>query len=587
MSQARYVCGIDLGTTNSTLAATQLDTSAVEVHDFAVAQLSKPSTVVERDSLPSFVYLPQADELPANALHLPWSTQMEYMVGTGARERGAQVPLRMISSAKSWLSHAAIDRRGAILPHASPPDVPKMSPIAASAAYLTHLKLAWNAAHPEDPLEQQQVYLTVPASFDAAAKDLTLEAASAAGLTSVSLLEEPQAAFYAWLHRVQDAWRDHVSAGDRILVCDIGGGTTDFSLIEVKDNAGELSLERIAVGDHILLGGDNMDLALAHHLHEKLRQANKKLDASQQRSLIQAARTAKEKLLADASLESEPIVILGRGSKLIGGKIKTELTRAEIETLLIDGFFPTCALTDSPTEQPRTGFMQIGLPFASEPEITKHLAQFLQRHGSSDRPVTHVLLNGGVFNAPILSERLMQIISSWMPQAPQLIEDADHNLAVARGAAYLGAIRQSGGIRIRAGTARSYYIGIETPMPSVPGVRPPINALCIVPIGMEEGSSAQIPGGGQAVEFRFLSSSLRKQDQVGSMLDQYTWPDHLTEGAPLFMTLQAENLEPGSVVPVRLEVHVTEIGTVEIWAVAQSEGHRWRLEFNVRETSEI
>ncbi|MEE2902706.1 MAG: Hsp70 family protein, partial [Myxococcota bacterium] len=561
-SHQKYICGIDLGTTNTTLASVAIEDDAQSISDLSIPQLTKPGTLLERSSLPSFIYLPHADEMADGAIALPWNQGIEFMVGDGARTRGAEVPLRLVSSAKSWLGHDGVDRRSPILPQHAPPDVPKVSPIEASTAYLQHIVEAWNSQNPDFKLEEQVVYLTVPASFDAAAKDLTIEAAARAGLTQVNLLEEPQAAFYAWLHRANESWRDTVKAGDRILVCDVGGGTTDFSLIEVIDQDGELTLERIAVGDHILLGGDNMDLTLAHHLLGKFTAEGKKLDANQQRSLVQAARQAKEKLLSNPELESEPIVVLGRGSKLIGGKLKTELTREEIEKILIDGFFPHCGLSDVPQQQPRAGFMQIGLPFASEPGVTRHLAQFLMRHQTAERGISHILLNGGVFNSEVLRQRLVGIVGGWFSNELSLIEDSDHNQAVARGAAYLGATKINGGMRIRAGTARSYYIGIETPMPSVPGVKPPINALCVVPFGMEEGSTAQVPGGelglvvGQSVEFRFLSSSTRKEDVIGTMLDSYTWPDHLTEGSPIRMSLSADDLEAGSIVPVRLEVHV-------------------------------
>ena len=303
---------------------------------------------------------------------------------------------------------------------------------------------------------------------------------------------------------------------------------------------------------------------------------------------MQAARKAKENLLSNPDVNAEKIMILGRGSKLIGGKLSTELTRDALQSILLDGFFPECGLDAVPTTARRTGFMEIGLPFAVEAGITKHLAQFLSRH-AADRPVTHILFNGGVFNGIVLRDRLLNIISTWLPSAPVMIEEAEHDLAVARGAAYLGAASRGRGIRIRAGTARSYYIGIETPMPSVPGVRPPINALCVVPFGMEEGSEADVPGGelglvvGQPVEFRFLSSTNRKDDRIGTVLDDFTWPDVLVEGPPLEASLPAEALDPGSLVPVRLRVKVTDIGTVEIWSVRTDGTGQWRLEFNVRE----
>ena len=593
MSDAAFIVGIDLGTTNCALAFVRAGDlagdSPVTVEDSAVLQLERPGSVVPKPTLPSFIYLPKRGELPEGSMDLPWAAGRDHMVGHGAKERGAQVPLRLVSSAKSWLCHAGVDRRAALLPFQAPPEVEKLSPIAAATTFLSHLREAWDDEHPDHSLDAQAIFLTVPASFDAAARDLTVEAARRAGLANLTLLEEPQSAFYAWLARVGDAWREQLSPDDRVLVCDVGGGTTDFSLIEVTDAGGNLALERVAVGEHILLGGDNMDLALAHHLGGKLRAEKKKLDAQQSRALVQAARDAKERLLSDREAEAQKITILGRGSKLIGGKITTELTRAELEAILVDGFFPRCGADAAPQTARRTGFAEIGLPFAVDAGVTRHLAQFLAKHTTSERPVTHVLLNGGVFNGAVLQDRLMSIVSGWTPRAPTLLPDADLDLAVARGAAYFGATRLGKGIRIRGGVARSYYIGIETPMPSVPGVEPPIRALCVVPFGMEEGSELTVPGGelglvvGQPVAFRFLSATDRKDDQPGFVLDEYTWPDHVTEGPPLEATLEAEGLEPGTLVPVRLEVKVTEIGTVEIWSAQTDGSGRWRLEFNVRE----
>jgi molecular chaperone DnaK (HSP70) len=494
----------------------------------------------------------------------------------------------LVSSAKSWLSHAAVDRRAPLLPHAAPEEVPKVSPVLASVRYLEHLRDAWNASERAlARLEDQSIMLTVPASFDAVARDLTLEAARDAGFKDVTLLEEPQAAFYAWLAKTGDAWRKLLKAGDRILVCDVGGGTTDFSLIEVKDEAGNLALERVAVGDHILLGGDNMDLALAHHLLGKLAAEGKKLDAGQQRALVLAARRAKEALLSDQTVSSAPVTILGRGSKLIGGKIKVELLREDVERLLVDGFFPRVAREDRPAKAKRTGFMELGLPFVSDAAVTRHLAAFLGTHSAKAMP-THVLFNGGVFNSALLRNRLIEVMGAWA-SPPKILEGADYDLAVAKGSAYYGAVRAGRGIRIRGGSARAYYVGIESAAPAVPGVPPPMRALCVVPFGMEEGTEARVPGSelglvvGEPAEFRILESSARKQDRVGTVLDEYTWPSELKETAPVSTTMEADGVDPGTLVPVRLEVKLTEIGTLELWSVATDGSRRWRLEFNVRE----
>lgn len=588
---AKIVVGIDLGTTNAALGCVHLpedEDTPLAPEIVPLPQVVRPGDVQERSALPSFLYLSREGELPPGSLDLPWAQDRDFMVGTAARERGAEVPMRLVSSAKSWLSHGAVDRRAPILPHGAPEEVNKVSAVQAATRYLEHIRDAWNAGHEDLPLQDLQVYLTVPASFDAVARDLTLEAAKEAGLADVVLLEEPQAAFYSWLAHVGEGWRDQLKLNDRVLVCDVGGGTSDFSLIEVKDDGqGNLTLERVAVGEHVLLGGDNMDLALAHVLHQKLIAAKKKIDAGQQRALVTQARRAKEKLLSDETCESVPITLLGRGSKLIGAKIKTELLQSELQAILVDGFFPECTREDRPKEARRTGFMEMGLPFAADAAITRHLAKFLGEHAGGALP-THVLFNGGVFNSPLLRSRLLSVLGAW-GHPPEVLTGTDNDLAVARGAAYFGASKQTGGIRIRGGVARSYYVGIESAVPAVPGIPPPMRALCVVPIGMEEGSEHEVPGGtlglvvGEPAEFRFLTSTTRKDDAIGDMLDEYTWPEHLTETAPITATLQAEGLEPGALVGVRLQVKLTEIGTLEIWSVEAEGDRKWRLEYNVRD----
>ena len=579
------IVGIDLGTTNTALAEAAPEQSP---ESFEILQLIAPGDAQARPSLPSFLYLAGQGEFPDASLDLPWAQGRSFWVGEGARARGAEVPLRAVSSAKSWLSHSGVDRRAEILPAGGPPEQPKVSPVEASTRFLRHLRHAWAHTAPDRPLDDADVFLTVPASFDAVARELTVEAATAAGLNRVTLLEEPQAAFYAWLAEAGDSWRQTLKPADRVLVCDVGGGTTDFSLIEVTDDgAGNLGLQRIAVGDHLLLGGDNMDLALAHHLAAQLQQAGKKLDASQARALVAGARRAKEALLLDPTLERTTFTLLGKGSKLIGSKIKVELEQQTVQSVLLDGFFPACERSAVPVEQPRTGFMELGLPFVADAAVTRHLAHFLATHAGGSMP-THILFNGGVFNSKVLQDRLLEIVASWGSK-PQVLSSVSNDLAVSRGAAYYGAIRAQGGMRIRGGVAQSYYIGIQSAMPAVPGVPPPIRALCVVPFGMEEGTEAVVPGGelglmvGAPAKFRFLSSTTRTDDAIGTVLDEYTWPDHLTETAPVTATLEADGLEPGTLVPVRLEVKVTEVGTLELWSVSTETGQRWRLEYNVRE----
>ncbi len=597
---ARYVVGIDLGTTNSALAyATIPDGDAVpDFQVLPIAQLVGPKDVGVRNVLPSFLYLPAAKEFPPDALALPWNRGADRVVGTFARDYGAKVPGRLVSSAKSWLSHAGIDRRGAILPIAAPNDVDKVSPVEASAAYLSHLRDVWNqqvGTKPADRLEKLEVILTVPASFDAAARDLTIEATRLAGLENVTLLEEPQAAFYAWLASQGEAWRQRVKVGDILLVCDVGGGTTDFTLIGVADQGGDLALTRLAVGEHILLGGDNMDLALAYAVAATIPKGMDGLDLGQRIALGYACRGAKEALFNDPLQVAAPVTVLGRGSKVIGGTIKAELTRTMLEATLIDGFFPPCARTDAPSRDRRVGLTEIGLPYAGDPAITRHLARFLSRQASSLHAAggevnpSAILFNGGVFQAAPLRDRVEAVLSTWAGRPVPLLETPDLDLSVARGAAYYATVRAGRGVRIRGGVSRSYYIGIETSGPAVPGVKPPIKALCVVPLGMEEGTQADVPGSdlglvvGEPAEFRFLGSTTRRDDSPGAILDRWS-PEDLQELTPLETALVTDKTHSeGDIVPVRLQTKLTEVGTLELWCQSTRDDRRWKLEYNVRD----
>jgi molecular chaperone DnaK (HSP70) len=589
-ASTRFVVGIDLGTTNSVVA--YVDTAATDATPVAVLplpQVTAPGAVEAQPLLPSFLYVPMDGEFAADALALPWEAQPDVVTGDFARRRGAEVPTRVVTSAKSWLSHAGADRTAPILPWGSPAEVRKFSPVEASARYLTHIHRAWNARFADAPLEDQEVLLTVPASFDAVARDLTVRAARDAGLQHATLLEEPQAAFYAWIDALGDRWREVVHVGDLVLVCDVGGGTTDFSLIAVREEAGELVLDRLAVGDHILLGGDNMDLTLAYHLRSRLAGAGTELDQWQFRGLTLSCREAKERLLAgDATKHA--VAILGRGRKLIGGTVRTDIERNEVDQILVEGFFPECALTDRPQVQRRTALQEIGLPYATDPGVTRHLAAFLSRQHATAAGTepTAVLFNGGVMRAGALQQRLLAVLNGWFPASGgvRALEGGDPEHAVARGAAYYGLARRGRGVRIRGGTARTYYIGIETAMPAVPGVRPPIKALCVVPRGLEEGSDVELPAQefglvvGEPTEFRFLSSATRRDDAVGTTVETWT-EDEIAEMAPLETTLDWAG-EEGTTVPVRLQARVTEVGVLELWCVSRDGSHRWKLEFNVR-----
>ena len=606
-----YSIGIDLGTTNSAVSYFKLSEAKARGGAqtmLAIPQLTAVGAVSEKFLLPSFLYLPNDQEFPAGSLALPWDAQRsDRIVGEFARAHGSKVPMRLVASAKSWLCHSGVDRTAAILPWQAPADVRRVSPLTAAALYLGHLREAWDHQFPGTPLTEQEVVLTVPASFDAAARELTLKAAQQAGLPNVTLIEEPQAAFYAWLEGAGEGFRKQVQPGDVVLVVDVGGGTTDFSLIAVTASEGEVALTRVAVGDHILLGGDNMDLALAHTVNQRLATAGKKLDPWQFNALTFACRQAKENLFEDAKLEKYPLVVPARGSSLIGGTIKAELTREELDRILTEGFFPVTAVTELPQSARRTGLAQMALPYAQDAGVTRHLAAFLTRQARAlaeahNAPVavagktfvhpTAVLFNGGAFKAGPLKNRVLEVLNQWLAadggQPAKELAGADLDLAVARGAAYFGWVLHGHGLRIRGGTARAYYVGVETAMPAVPGMQPPVKALCVAPFGMEEGTQADIPPQefglvvGEPTSFRFFASSVRRDDHPGTLLEEVAGNDELEEVAPIETTLPALPGEEGKLVPVNLQALVTEIGTLELRCLERGGPGQWKLELNVR-----
>jgi hypothetical protein len=623
---AQYVIGIDLGTTNSVLAYAPLDAPQPAISILPIPQLVAAGTIESRTTLPSFTYLAGAEHSGGGALDLPWAAGRTFAVGEISRRLAAEAPERTVGGAKSWLAYSRVDRRQPILPWGAPAGVPKISPLAASQRYLEHLVAAWEAAFPGAPAAQQKVVLTVPASFDASARELTREAALAAGLPQdLVLLEEPQAAVYAWLAARGERWRQVLKLGDVLLVCDIGGGTTDLTLVAVAEEAGELVLRRVAVGNHLLVGGDNMDLALAHFAAGRFAEKGVQLDPWQSIALWHSCRAAKETLLAatpeSAPLPSgkapvrggpgataqrdpaaaanpkQPITVLGRGSRLIGGTTSIEVDRREVAGLLLDGFFPACAAGDRPARRAAAGFRELGLPYEADTAVTRHLAAFLAAHGASPgepaRP-THILPNGGVLKAAVFQQRLLDLLGQWYaPSPPRLLEghhDLDHSVAC--GAACYGWAKHRGGVRIRGGTARSYYVGIETAGLVIPGAPRPLRALCVVPIGMEEGGETGVPSEeiglvvGQPAQFRFFSSSIRKQDQPGDLLSAWS-PDELEETDSLETTLpvaeQTEGVQgEGDYVPVRFHSRITELGVLELWCVGTQTAGRWKLEFSVR-----
>ena len=608
---ARHGVGIDLGTTNCALAHLptggggkpdeQPTPTSLDIH-----QVIQAGEVTPAPLLPSFLYLAGEHELPPGSLDLPWASGRNYAVGRFAREHGAKVPGRLVSSAKSWLCHAGVDRRDPILPYKAPDEVDRLSPVQASARYLEHLVAAWGGSQ-GTPLGEQRTVLTVPASFDAAARDLRGEAAAAAGLSSPVLLEEPQAALYAWIGASRGAWRKQVSVGDVILVVDVGGGTTDLSLIAVSQEEGDLALTRVAVGEHILLGGDNMDLALAHQVSVRLIRDGTRLDGWQFLELGHACRAAKEQLLLSPDLAEVPVAIAGRGSKLIGGTIRSSVARAEAEKVLVQGFFPEVDVETRPAAARGLGLSEWGLQYAADAAITKHLAAFLSRHVGALSEIggpaaeaaarsgfvqpTAVLFNGGVFRSTLLRQRLLGIVNGWIAasggEPARELEATDLDRAVALGAASYAWVRGSGGLRIRGGLGHAYYVGIETAMPAVPGMATPVDGVCVAPIGMEEGTDAELGQRefglvvGQPTEFRFFSSPVRREDRVGQVVESWDLEAELVELPPLMAVLDAEGRE-GSLVPVRLRTAVTEVGTLQLWCEERDGPGRWKLEFDVR-----
>lgn len=529
--------GIDLGTTNCTLA--YIGEKGIE--QFPIPQSIASNMEGEKLVLPSFYFFP---------------LEGEPCIGWHAKQRGAELPDRVISSAKSWLCHHAIDRRAAFLPLSDFEE--KLSPVAVCTAFLKHLR--------ETFPRESKVLVTVPASFDPSARQLVLEATWAAGFPQVILLEEPLAAFYAWLHRHEEQWRQLLKVGDTVLVADIGGGTTDFSLIAVEEKGGELHLERKAVGDHLLLGGDNIDLTLAHLTQHK---AGEQLDNWQFQSLVHACREAKEKLLGEEAPKSADVTIHGRGRKLIGDSLSVTLDRQEVEKALVDGFFPLVSLDEPVQEEKRAGIAKMGLPYARDPRITAQLARFLQQ-SSSPLPTT-VLFNGGTMKAASFQKRLLAQLSKWRGKEVKALPEPDFDFGVSRGAVYYGMTREGKGIRVRAGTSRSYYIGVEAAAPAVPGVPPPIKPVCVVPKGMEEGSERTLEDETFALlleepaVFRFFSRAEKGQ---------------LTELHPIETVLHAQGDE-GHTVLVNLTAKVTELGVLELWCVAE-DGRKWKLEFDIR-----
>jgi molecular chaperone DnaK (HSP70) len=601
---SRYLVGIDLGTTNSALA--YLDTrhaprsGPVPIKPFAVPQLVNAGEVKERALLPSFLYLPGPHDLPPGAGALAWDPDRAFIVGEFARNHGGKVPGRLVTSAKSWLCHTGVDRGAGLLPWSAPPDVQRVSPVDASARYLRHLVEAWNFVmardQPNDRLEKQAVVLTVPASFDDVARTLTVEAATKAGLENVVLLEEPQAAFYCWLAVHAATEVSSLKPGARCLVVDVGGGTSDFSLIEAVEQQGELGFVRQAVGDHLLLGGDNMDLALAKFVETKLPGAGR-LDAVQYGLLTQACRNAKEMLLSPTPPANHTVTVVGRGRAVIGGTLHTPLTPDDVRRVIFDGFFPVVPADAKPQRGARAGLHEMGLPYVSDPAITRHLAAFVRRQ--SQTAVQAILFNGGVFQPESLRQRLLDVMHQWYDRPgrqwqPLVLTNPSLDLAVAWGAAHFAWLRHTGGKRIGGGIARSYYVGIAASAAACGlaegGAKPQaatMTVLCVVPQHLEEGQEVELRKPelelalGQPVTFPLYTSTVRGDDKAGDVLQ--VSPEQLLQLPPLHTVLRGGKRSGTKHVPVTLAARSTAIGTLELFCVASAGDNRWRLEFNVRE----
>ena len=624
---ARYVVGIDLGTTNSAVAYVDAEAERWAVQTFAVPQLVGPGQVESLETLPSFHYQPAAGEFAPGSLRLPWQRENDdHVVGAFAQTHGEMAPGRLITSAKSWLCHAGVDRTAELLPWQGAADVPRVSPVEVSARYLAHLRAAWNHRFADQPLEQQDVVLTLPASFDEVARELTVKAAQLAGLPRVVLVEEPQAAFYAWIYSHGQDWKSLVQPGQKILICDIGGGTSDFTLIRVRgQSGGKVQFHRVAVGEHLILGGDNLDLALAHYVEHRLMGEHARLTPRQWAVLVQTARRVKESLLGPAAPERLVVSVPGSGAKLIGGAMQVEITRDEARQVLLDGFLPRVALSDKPSTR-RSGFQEFGLPYAPDAGMTRYLAAFLSAHrhagdhlaaATPEKAISNehdparpdiVLFNGGFFASAVLRERLLEVLGSWFagPAAggrwePTVLKNERLDLAVARGAAYYGMVRRGHGERIAAGLARTYYIGVETAttMPEAAETEPvepkeeaPLpSAMCLLPAGLEEGQAVDLAEPRfdllirQPVEFPLYVSSTRLTDPPGAVVA--VDPEQMTSLPPIRTVLQAgKKSAPAETLSVNLHARLTEIGTMELWCSEINGPRTWRLQFDVRSATQ-
>ncbi|MGR5341323.1 Hsp70 family protein [Vibrio astriarenae] len=612
MASPRFLVGIDLGTTNTVVAYCEIseDLQQSPVTLFEVDQLIGAGEVVRKPLLPSFRYHPAQGQIAATDLTLPWEPQSvegdvdQVIIGEWARELGAKVEGRQVSSAKSWLSHQGVDRNSEILPWAGASDVEKVSPVVASASYLNHIRQAWNYRNPSNKLEDQEVVVTVPASFDETARQLTLEAARLAGLSSIMLLEEPQAVCYDWYARHQDTAADKLKDLPLMLVCDVGGGTTDLSLIQAQYHSNELSLDRIGVGEHLMLGGDNLDLALAH-LAEQRFDKSKKLNASSLTKLIQQTRAAKEQLLSATAPEEIKITMLGSGSKLLGGTKSIGLTKQEVHQIALDGFFPMTEFSATPDKR-RSAVVEFGLPYVADPAVSKHVAEFLTQHQqvslaalnsneatsvSDSQPAIPVglLLNGGVFNSELVTERVTTLLEHWRGAPVTVLDNPHPDWSVALGAVAYGKARRGAQLKIGGGAARSYFLHLQEKNSMG-------KALCLLAKGTDEGHEIRLTGRrfaltlGEPVRFNLLTSThdtLSNETKIQNGLISDIDPDLFTPLPPYISTLDSQGIDlkanQKERVEVQLACQLTEVGTLKMECVSvEDDAQRWQLEFEVR-----
>lgn len=587
----KYFVGIDLGTTNSSVAYSHAEEDSTNIEQYKIHQLISEGLVDALEVLPSLIYIPSNTDYPAGSLDLPWSQDNTVVIGEMARREWSRAGHRVVHSSKSWLCHNSVDSKEKILPFKSSLDTEqKLSAFDATCLLLKHIKDSWNYDYSEGllagKLEEQNIVITIPASFEPAARDATLEAAKKVGFDSVLLLEEPQAALYSWIENQKDDWREKLAVGKSILVCDIGGGTTDFSLMRTFDDNGNLGFQRISVGNHILLGGDNMDLALSHLLRAKLKSAGHAPDDKQIASLQAQARAAKEQILSKDE-EEVKVVLAGSGSSLFASSMETTLTKSEVSKIVVEGFFCSVNSNERPKPHRGLGLRDAGLHYATDASIFKHLAQFLGSQDESFHSPDLLLFNGSMFKAGVLRDRVREVINSWADDEIKELESLDFRLAVSRGASYYSRVACGEGIRIKASLAYSYYVGVEKAEMAIPGLEPELSLLCIAPYGTEEGSCIRLTEEsfylvtGETSQFRLFRSAFR-QDSLGQRLEYDEAEFEEVSSLEKFLDTDGSN----QYIPVIIETDVTEIGTIDLFCAAtKSDNQRWKLEFQVRDAN--